>query len=96
LTNEIEALRRGELVWPGVTGARATVAARQIALERHLPNRVDRPRLLVARTHAVPEGAGALALAAAQGRTGTTVCIVSGGNVDPSVLTRVLSGETPS
>jgi threonine dehydratase len=53
-------------------------------------------RLLVARTHAVPEGAGALALAAAQGRTGTTVCIVSGGNVDPSVLTRVLSGETPS
>jgi threonine dehydratase len=47
----------------------------------------------------IAEGAGALALAAAlSGRVegGKTVCIVSGGNIDFSVLTRILTGETPA
>ena len=55
-------------------------------------------RLLAARAHVVAEGAGALALAAAlrgDAGEGRIVCIVSGGNVDPAVLARVLVGETP-
>jgi threonine dehydratase len=52
-------------------------------------------RLLVSRARVVPEGAGALALAAALRRDDRCVCIVSGGNVDAAVLARVLAGETP-
>jgi threonine dehydratase len=52
-------------------------------------------RLLASRAHVVAEGAGALALAAALRRDDRTVCIVSGGNVDPAVLAQVLRGETP-
>jgi threonine dehydratase len=50
-------------------------------------------RLLASRTRVVAEGAGALALAAARQREGTTVCIVSGGNIDAAVLARILAGE---
>jgi threonine dehydratase len=50
---------------------------------------------LASRARVVAEGAGALALAAAHGREGTTVCIVSGGNIDAAVLARVLVGERP-
>jgi threonine dehydratase len=52
-------------------------------------------RTLAARARVVAEGAGALALAAARDREGTTVCIVSGGNVDASVLAAILAGRTP-
>jgi threonine dehydratase len=52
-------------------------------------------RVLAARARVVTEGAGALALAAARNREDRVVCIVSGGNVDVAVLTRVLAGETP-
>ncbi len=55
-------------------------------------------RLLAERTRVVPEGAGALAVAAAvSGRVPgrKIVCIVSGGNIDTAVLVRILSGETP-
>ena len=52
-------------------------------------------RLLVSRARVVAEGAGALALAAAQSREGRIVCIVSGGNIDAAVLARVLAGEHP-
>jgi threonine dehydratase len=55
-------------------------------------------RLLAERTRVVAEGAGALALAAALvGRAGPgrVVCIVSGGNIDASVLAEILRGETP-
>jgi threonine dehydratase len=52
-------------------------------------------RLLASHARVVAEGAGALALAAAQGREGRIVCIVSGGNIDAAVLARVLEGETP-
>ena len=48
-------------------------------------------RVLSSRAHVVAEGAGALALAAARGRAGRTVCIVSGGNIDLPVLARILA-----
>jgi threonine dehydratase len=54
--------------------------------------------LLASRARIVAEGAGALALAAAlrgDAGEGKVVCIVSGGNIDASVLARVLAGETP-
>lgn len=54
-------------------------------------------RLVAERTRVIPEGAGALAVAAALnndlGRK--VVCIVSGGNIDTTVLARILQGETP-
>ena len=55
-------------------------------------------RLLAERARVVAEGAGALAVAAAtSGRAGTgrIVCIVSGGNIDPSRLAAILAGHTP-
>jgi threonine dehydratase len=55
-------------------------------------------RLLASRARVVAEGAGAVALAAAlSGRAGTgrVVAIVSGGNIDPSVLAATLAA-TPS
>lgn len=55
-------------------------------------------RLLATRARVVAEGAGATALAAAlAGRAGTgrVVCVVSGGNIDPATLARILTGETP-
>ena len=47
-------------------------------------------RQLALRARIVAEGAGALALAAAQGREGRIVCIVSGGNIDAAVLGEIL------
>ncbi len=55
-------------------------------------------RLLAERVRVVAEGAGALAPAAAlSGRAGTgkIVCVVSGGNIDLSLLATILGGETP-
>ena len=49
-------------------------------------------RLLASRAHVVAEGAGALALAAALGRDDRCVCVVSGGNIDPDVLSRIVAG----
>jgi len=54
-------------------------------------------RLLAERLRVIAEGAGALAVAAAlAGRAGggRIVAIVSGGNIDSAVLTRILAGET--
>jgi threonine dehydratase len=53
-------------------------------------------RLLAGRARVVAEGAGALALAAAQGREGQVVCIVSGGNIDPAVLAEILGSDPAS
>jgi len=56
-------------------------------------------RLLAERARVVAEGAGALSLAAARaghGGNGKLACIVSGGNIDSSRLTKILSGETPA
>jgi threonine dehydratase len=54
-------------------------------------------RLLAERARVVAEGAGALALAAAlaNGWDETIVCVVSGGNIDSSKLTKILAGTTP-
>jgi threonine dehydratase len=56
----------------------------------------DAVRLLAGRARVVAEGAGALALAAAQGREGQVVCIVSGGNIDPAVLAEILVSDPAS
>jgi threonine dehydratase len=54
-------------------------------------------RTLAERTRVIAEGAGALSVAAAMtGRVPNAkkvVCIVSGGNIDFGVLTRILRGE---
>jgi threonine dehydratase len=58
----------------------------------------DALRTVVERARVVPEGAGALAVAAAlSGRVPgrRIVCIVSGGNIDLAVLGRILGGELP-
>jgi threonine dehydratase len=55
-------------------------------------------RLLAQRARIVAEGAGALSVAAAlrgDAGEGRVVCIVSGGNIDAAVLSRILAGETP-
>jgi threonine dehydratase len=55
-------------------------------------------RLLLERARIVAEGAAALPVAAAlAGRAGQgrLVCIVSGGNIDPTRLAEILSGRTP-
>ncbi len=55
-------------------------------------------RLLARRGHVVAEGAGAAAVAAAlTGRAGEgpTVAVVSGGNLDPAVMVKLLQGQTP-
>jgi threonine dehydratase len=56
-------------------------------------------RLLAERTRVIAEGAGALPVAAAlSGRLDNArkvVAIVSGGNIDPAVLSRILVGEQP-
>jgi threonine dehydratase len=57
----------------------------------------DAVRLIAERTRVIAEGAGALATAAALGGhldgAKKAVCIVSGGNIDPAVLSRILIGE---
>lgn len=55
-------------------------------------------RLMVTRNHVVPEGAGAVALAAAlagKAGTGKVVCVVSGGNIEPEHLLAILQGRIP-
>jgi threonine dehydratase len=63
-----------------------------------LDETADAVRLLVERVRVVAEGAGALAVASAlSGRSGggKIVAVVSGGNIDSTVLGRILAGETP-
>jgi threonine dehydratase len=79
-------------MWPLVqkliNGA-VTVSLRQIA---------DAIRLLADRSRVIAEGAGAASLAAALAFAkdrGKTVCIISGGNLDPSKLATILHGGIP-
>jgi threonine dehydratase len=53
-------------------------------------------RLIAERNHIIAEGAGACAVACAlSGKAGggKVVCIVSGGNIDPAALCRILNSE---
>ena len=55
-------------------------------------------RFLVERASVVAEGAGGAAMAAALKRApsmGRVVAVISGGNLDPAVLARILRGEQP-
>jgi threonine dehydratase len=55
-------------------------------------------RLLAGRCRVIAEGAGAAPLAAALAGgcgSGRVVCVVSGGNIDASVLAKILIGEIP-
>jgi threonine dehydratase len=58
----------------------------------------DAVRLLVERNRVVAEGAGATPVAAAlssKAGGGKVVCVVSGGNIDPVKLAKILLGQTP-
>jgi threonine dehydratase len=69
------------------------------AVAMPLADVADTVRLIAERTRVIAEGAGALAAAAALGGrldgAKKVVCIVSGGNIDPAVLSRILIGEQP-
>ncbi len=55
-------------------------------------------RLLVERARVVAEGAGASSLAAAlsgKAGPGRIVCVISGGNIDPGKLAKILEGKIP-
>jgi len=79
-------------MWPLVSSLLAgshVVTLRQVA---------DAVRLLAVRNRVIAEGAGATPVAAAlTGRAGPgpIVCVVSGGNIDPEKLTRILAGDLP-
>jgi threonine dehydratase len=76
-------------------------AARQLlsgSLVASLPQIAETIRLLVERNHVVAEGAGAAPVAAALAGgagSGKLVCVVSGANIDPGKLVRILQGEVP-
>ena len=59
----------------------------------------DAVRLLVERNRIVAEGAGAAPVAAVMKYDmvpgENIVCVISGGNIDTSVLVNILKGETP-
>jgi threonine dehydratase len=68
------------------------------AYEVTLDEVADAIRVLAERARVIAEGAGALATATAlsgKAGSGKVVCIVSGGNIDFSVLTTILGGKTP-
>ncbi len=55
-------------------------------------------RLLAERNRVIAEGAGATPVAAAlagKAGRGKVVCVVSGGNIDPGTLSKILAGEIP-
>jgi threonine dehydratase len=55
-------------------------------------------KLLAERNRVVAEGAAATSVAAAltgQARPGKIVCVISGGNIDPPTLAKILNGEIP-
>jgi threonine dehydratase len=81
----------GRALLPGMWERARELVDEAIAVP--LPEVEQAVRLLAARAHVVAEGAGALALAAALRRDDRCVCIVSGGNIDPDVLSRLLAGE---
>jgi len=83
----------GPMLLPGIWEQARELIDEAIAVP--LDDVAEAMRVLAARARVVAEGAGALALAAAQGREGRNVCVISGGNIDAAILARVLAGETP-
>ena len=68
------------------------------AIVSSLENIADAMRLMAERNRVIAEGAGAAPLGAVlsgQVEGETIVCVVSGGNVDTSVLTTILTGRLP-
>jgi len=66
------------------------------AFVANLPSIANALRLLVQHNHIVAEGAGACPVACAlsgYATSGKIVCIISGGNIDPAKLARILTGE---
>jgi threonine dehydratase len=59
----------------------------------------DAVRTLAERTRVIAEGAGALSVATALSSripdARKVICVVSGGNIDSAVLSRILIGESP-
>ena len=81
----------GRALLPGMWGPARELVDEAVAVP--LADAADAVRLLASRAHVVAEGAGTLALAAALRRDDRCVCIVSGGNIDPDVFSRLLAGE---
>jgi threonine dehydratase len=81
-----------EEMWPlirGMVDQAACASFTQIA---------EAIRLLAGRHHVIAEAAGAASVAAAlagQCGKGNIICIVSGGNIDPSKLGAILNGQSP-
>src|SRR5262249_61144355 len=79
--------------------ARQLLDGSRVASLREIAHAV---RLLLDRNHVVAEGAGAAPVAAALAGAGTELegrrvaCVVSGANIDPAKLVRILQGELPS
>jgi threonine dehydratase len=84
----------GRALLPGVWERARELVDEAVALP--LSEVEEAVRRLAADAHVIVEGAGALALAAALRRDDRCVCIVSGGNIDPAVLARILVGERPA
>ncbi len=83
----------GPMLLPGVWEQAQGLVDEAVAVP--LDDAAEAMRVLAFRARVVAEGAGALALAAARGRAGRTVCVISGGNIDAAIYARVLAGETP-
>ena len=102
---EARAIQRIPSFVDGIGGAAVLPAmwplVRQVvheSLVMTLDDIAEAVRVLVRRARVVAEGAGASSVAAAMsGRAGNgrIVCVVSGGNIDASVLAKLLSGELP-
>lgn len=63
-----------------------------------LSETADALRMLALRNHVIAEGAGAVPVAAALSgkcKAKKIVCIVSGANIDPTKLIKILSGQVP-
>jgi len=68
------------------------------SLVMSIPEVAAAVRLLAERNHVIAEGAGATSVAAAlagNAGAGKIVCVVSGGNIDPAKLAKILQGEVP-
>ena len=79
-------------MWPlarGLLAGSLVVSLNQVA---------DAIRMMVERHRVIAEGAGAAPLSAAltgKAGRGKIVCVISGGNIDPAKLAKILSGQMP-